>query len=70
MTNKIAEVTLPGDSARSLLTTVEAHDKVAAFSEQFLAGLDDARLEHTHLACTGPDGDLSLIHISEPTRRS
>ena len=66
MANKIAEVTLPGDSARSLLTTVEAHDKVAAFSEQFLAGLDDARLEHTHLACTGPDGDLVAIAALAP----
>ena len=49
MTVHIQNVELPGARARALLDEVEAHDGVAAFSEQFLQALDDARVDHTHL---------------------
>ena len=58
MTNPIRETTLPGAAARSLLERVEAEDGVAAFSEQFLAGLDDARVGHAHLLAGPADGTV------------
>ncbi|SDL91694.1 mycothiol synthase [Corynebacterium mycetoides] len=57
MTNRITEVKLPGDTVRGMLERVQANDGVEAFSEQFLAGLDDARLAHTHFAYRSGDGD-------------
>lgn len=82
MTNPITEVTLPGAAARGLLERVELEDGVAAFSEQFLVGLEDARLEHTHLvtvqqnatspagiAAIAPDGSVELA-VDPAFRRS
>lgn len=58
-TYRTTEVELPGDAVRPLIERAEASDGVAAFSEQFLAGLDDARLAHTHIVCA-PDDDPGL----------
>lgn len=55
MTNPTVESTLPSTAARDLLERVRDHDGVDAFSEQFLAGLDDERLGHVHLVTRGSE---------------
>lgn len=71
MTAEIARTSAPVAGAQALLDEVEAHDGIAAFSEQFLAALDDPAREHTHLvaregehligvASCAPDGGVEL----------
>ncbi|QPK82952.1 mycothiol synthase [Corynebacterium qintianiae] len=64
MTNPIKIETLPGDEARRLLAKVEDRDEVAAFSEQFLAGLNDARVAHTHLTHRAGDQLVGIAAIA------
>ena len=66
---------------RPLLAAAAEHDGIAAFSEAFELGLDDARAGHTHLtvedsggkgaviacAALAPDGSCELV--VDPRRR-
>lgn len=62
-----------------LLRAAEAEDGVAPLSEQFVRGLDDATLNHTHhtidgadgvaLAAVAPDGGVELVVHPEHRRR-
>lgn len=71
MTRTFSPATAPVDAA-ALLGAATEHDGVAPLSEQFLAGLDDPSLGHTHtvardgeqlvgLAAQAPDGGVELV---------
>ncbi|MDO5670554.1 MAG: mycothiol synthase [Corynebacterium sp.] len=47
---KIEPINLPADDARALLAAAADTDGIDALSEQFVLGLEDARLGHRHLA--------------------
>lgn len=78
MTVSILSAHLPGDRVRALLDAAEEADGIAAFSEAFVQGLDDARLRHTHflaedngqvVACAGLAEDGSAELVVHPQRR-
>ncbi len=78
MTVSILSAHLPGDRVRALLDAAEKADGIAAFSEAFVQGLDDARLRHTHflaedngqvVACAGLAEDGSAELVVHPQRR-
>ena len=49
---------------QTLLDAARAHDGVEAFSEQFVLGLNDERLQHRHLAALDGDTLVGLAAIS------
>lgn len=68
------------DGAQALIGTAEQHDGVAPLSEQFIAGLGDSSLGHTHrvariggqlagLAAQAPDGSVELVVHPDFRRR-
>ncbi|WP_066524254.1 mycothiol synthase [Corynebacterium bouchesdurhonense] len=68
------------DGVRAFIRAAEEHDGVAPLSEQFLAGLGDASLGHTHrvarvggqlagLAAQAPDGSVELVVHPDYRRR-
>lgn len=72
----------PGElgGAQTLIAAAEEHDGVAPLSEQFLAGLGDSSLGHTHraalvdgqlagLAAQAPDGSVELVVHPDFRRR-
>lgn len=78
MTVDILSAHLPGDRVRPLLRAAEAEDGIAAFSEAFVQGLDDARVNHTHflaedsgqvVGCAGVAEDGSAELAVHPQRR-
>ncbi|OEY24414.1 mycothiol synthase [Corynebacterium sp. BCW_4722] len=57
MTSNIVNAQLPAARVRPLLAAAKEVDGVAAFSEEFEQGLDDVRVDHTHLIAEDNDGE-------------